>query len=225
VSTPVPQPRLFAADAFPLEVLLIRHGQSAAVVPGSTESEDPPLSELGTQQAAKLANRLATKQLDGVYASPLQRAVETARPLADARGLEIGLKPELREVGLGEWEYGGFRQRAAAADPAFLAFAAEGRWDLIPGSEGDDGLRRRSVEAVTSLVDLHAGGSIAVVCHSGFINAFLAEVLGIHRSVWVTIENTSITLVRAGAGRRMVVTVNDCHHLYDPALVGSQAAG
>ena len=87
-------------------VLLIRHGRSADVVPGSRESRDPGLHEAGKQQAAKLAQRLASKQIDAVYASHLTRAVETARPLADQRGLMVQIVEDLQEVLLGDWGEG-----------------------------------------------------------------------------------------------------------------------
>lgn len=50
------------------------------------------------------------------------------------------------------------------------------------------------------------------------INAYVAHLLGVHRSLWFTVENTSITLVRIGQHGATLVTVNDCHHLYDPVL-------
>lgn len=59
---------------------------------------------------------------------------------------------------------------------------------------------------------------MAVVAHGGSINAYLAHTLGIERSLWLTVENTSITVVRVGAGRHDVVVAGDCHHLYDPVL-------
>ncbi|MCU1359557.1 MAG: Histidine phosphatase superfamily (branch 1) [Ilumatobacteraceae bacterium] len=64
----VPQPTLlWTSSPDTCEVLLIRHGRSADVVPGSPESADPPLHEVGVQQAAALAARLAPLPLHGVY--------------------------------------------------------------------------------------------------------------------------------------------------------------
>ena len=83
MSQAVPQPTEFLRG-HAIEVLLIRHGRSADVVPGSPESENPPLHELGRAQAAALAERLATKTIDAIYASHLARAIETAQPLASA---------------------------------------------------------------------------------------------------------------------------------------------
>ena len=62
----VPQPTLRGPEAHECEVLLIRHGRSADVVPGSVESADPPLHDIGVQQAELLAKRLGGKQIHAV---------------------------------------------------------------------------------------------------------------------------------------------------------------
>lgn len=219
-SQAIPQPTSLAPDEFTTELLLIRHGRSMDVVPGSDESLDPPLSDTGHAQAAALAARLAPKKIDAVYASDLKRAVSTAQPLADTRGLEIRQRPELREVWLGDWERGEFRRRAYVRDPEWMAFAEAGRWDLVPNSEGDDAFRARITSAIEAILADHIGDTVAVVCHGGVINAYLAALYDMHPSWWVVVENTSITHVRSTGARQLVMGVNDCHHLYDPVVAG-----
>jgi broad specificity phosphatase PhoE len=214
----IPQPTLRGgSDPTACEVLLIRHGRSADVVPGSPESVDPPLHEVGREQAAALAERLAALDIHGVYSSHLRRAVETATPLADQRGLEVGIRPDLEEIRLGDWGNGEFRRRAAVLDPEWVAWSRTGRWDGIPGCEGDDALRARVAAVVADLARQHAGERIAVVAHGGAINGYVSSLLDVHRSLWMTIENTSITVVRlSDVDGPLVTIVNDCHHLYDP---------
>jgi probable phosphoglycerate mutase len=168
-------------------------------------------------QAAALADRLRSRRIDAVYASNMARAVQTATALASDRSATVVQDPDLREVDLGEWSNGGYRRRAAAHDPEFLRFAAAGRWDLIPGSEGDGPFRRRVLTTLQRLARAHADQVVAVVCHGGVINAVLAEILGIERSTFTLIENTSVTIVRFDepTGRWLVVTLNDSTHLYD----------
>jgi len=216
-SEPVAQPGLFPTDAFLTELLLIRHGQSAAVVPGAHDSGDPSLSEVGRSQAAALAARLAERSIDAVYSSHLARAVQTAEPIAADHGLAVVQDQDLREVDLGDWSNGGYRRRAAGHDPEFLRFVAAGRWDLIPGSEGDGPFRRRVMTAVHQLAEVHPDQTLAVVCHGGVINAVLAEIVGIERSTFSPIENTSVTIVRFDqpTDRWLIVNLNDAAHLYD----------
>ncbi len=217
-TTAVPQPTLGADTANSCEVLLIRHGRSADVVPGTVDSADPVLHVEGIAQVALLAERLAAKTLHAVYSSHLERARMTAAPLAASRGLEVGVFNDLEEVRLGDWSNGEFRRRASVGDPQFLAWVRTGRWDGIPGAEGDEVFRARVAGVVNELARRHCGESIAVVAHGGAIGAYLASVLGIHRSLWMTVENTSISVVRIADNGPTVVAVNDCHHLYDPVL-------
>ncbi len=217
-SQAVPQPTLRAPEQHECEVLLIRHGRSADVVPGSVESADPPLHDIGVQQAELLAARLGGKHIDAVYSSHLARARETAAPLARSRSLTVEIHTELEEVRLGEWANGEFRRRAATRDPEWVEWSRTGRWDGIPGGEGDDVFRTRVAGVIDGLAERHQGQTIAVVAHGGSINAYVAHLLGIHRSLVLTVENTSITVVRVGASGPTIVTANDCHHLYDPVL-------
>ncbi|HEX9258155.1 MAG TPA: histidine phosphatase family protein, partial [Acidimicrobiales bacterium] len=94
----VPQPTARPRTGADTEVLLIRHGRSADVVPGSPESSDPGLHDIGRSQARALAERLARKHLDAVYASHLARAVETARAVAEPHGLTVETHEDLQEV-------------------------------------------------------------------------------------------------------------------------------
>ena len=217
-TAPVAQPTFAVDPASSCEVLLVRHGRSADVVPGSPESADPVLHPDGVVQVARLADRLAQKKLHAVYSSHLARARLTAQPLADSRDLEVQIFNDLEEVRLGDWSNGEFRRRAAIGDPEFLAWSRTGRWDGIPGAEGDDVFRARVAGVIDDLALRHRGESIAVVAHGGTIGCYLANVLGIHRSMWMTTENTSISVVRLADATPTVVTVNDCHHLYDPVL-------
>ena len=197
-SQAVPQPGALVDEEQVCELLLVRHGRSADVVPGSDESLDPPLHDIGHRQAEALARRLDHKDIAAIYASDLTRAVQTAGYLAKAHGLDVQQRKDLRE----EW----------------LVFARSGRWDLVPGSEGDDALRTRVTRAIGEIAAQHRGESVAVVVHGGVINGYLAATFETTASWFALIENTSVTVVLAGAGRRLLVTLNDCTHLYDPVV-------
>jgi broad specificity phosphatase PhoE len=82
--------------------------------------------------------------------------------------------------------------------------------------------RGRVVAALDRIIERHQGQRVAVVAHGGVIGAYTASVLGIHRTMWMAVENTSVTLVRMSkAHGAHIVSVNDCHHLYDPAVGAS----
>lgn len=213
-STSVPQPTLNGGLGDGCRVLLIRHGRSADIVPGSDESSDPPLHTDGVRQAVALGSRLRDARIDAVYSSHLRRAHDTAQEVARHHGLDVTVHEDLEEVRLGDWSHGVFRKMAASGDPVFTEWSASGRWDGIPNGEGDQNFRDRVTARIEALAAQHDGGCIAVVCHGGVINAYLAEILGTERSLWMMVENTSITTVRIST-TRSVLTLNDCHHLYD----------
>jgi len=215
---PVPQPTELVDHTASCEVLLIRHGRSADVVPGDPGASDPPLHPEGVEQARRLDERLRDKTIHAIYSSHLARARQTAAPLAVRRGLTTTEFEDLEEVRLGSWANGEFRRMVAERDPKFLEWSRLRRWDNIPGAEGDQVFRTRVSNIIHDLAGRHRGQTIAVVVHGGVIGTFLAHALSMPYSLWMTCENTSISKVRIGADGTHVVTVNDTHHLFDPIL-------
>ena len=98
-----------------MQVLLIRHGQSA----NNAQAEhlrvpDPALTELGIRQAAATAAWLADIRVDYVYCSPFLRALETARPIAVAKNLPVRVRADLFEQG---GCYSGYEPGAERGEP------------------------------------------------------------------------------------------------------------
>ena len=87
-------------------VLLIRHGENEFVKSGKLAGRLPDvhLNERGRQQAAELAKALFNVPLKAIYGSPLERAVETAKPIAEAHKLEVQLRPDLMDTNIGKWQ-------------------------------------------------------------------------------------------------------------------------
>ncbi len=87
-------------------LLLIRHGENEFVKTGKMAGRLPGvhLNERGRQQAADLAEALKDVPLKAVYSSSLERAVETAEPIAAGRKLEIQLRPDLMDTDIGKWQ-------------------------------------------------------------------------------------------------------------------------
>ena len=89
----------------PTVVLLVRHGQTPTtgkLLPGRAPGLH--LAEAGVQQALRAAERIAAlKSVDAIYASPLERARETAAPIAAARNLKVRIDKGLLECDFGDW--------------------------------------------------------------------------------------------------------------------------
>ncbi len=115
------------------------------------------------------------------------------------------------------------RERAIADDASLpigerlaqLALVAlrDGTWSALPGAESSSAFRTRAREALTRCAIAHAGERIAIVSHAGTINAMLAEVLGVARDFFFPIANASISRVRVGADRCILVSCNETAHL------------
>lgn len=87
-------------------LLLIRHGENEYVKTGKLAGRLPGvhLNQRGQNQAAALGEALKDIPLKAVYSSPLERAMETATPIASARSLEIIPEPDLLDVNIGKWQ-------------------------------------------------------------------------------------------------------------------------
>jgi probable phosphoglycerate mutase len=199
-------------------VLLVRHGESAPAHPDrpfplADGHGDPPLAEIGHEQAERLAERLAPERIDAIYVTTLQRTHQTAAPLARTLGLEPIVCADLREVHLGEWEGGFLRSRAAAADPLFARIFAEERWDVIPGAESLEAFDERLRRGLNQIVAAHAGERVVVVVHGGVIAHLLHHVTGARRFAFSTADNASISEVVVHPERVLLRRFNDTSHL------------
>jgi probable phosphoglycerate mutase len=212
--------RSFAPPPGATEVILIRHGASAAAVPGHPFDlldghADPPLSPRGEEQALAAARRLDAEPLSGLFVTPLQRTAQTAAPLVTATGLEPVAVPELREVLLGDWEGGELRIRAANADPLFFRILAEERWDVIPNAEPAGVFADRVRRGLRTIVDAAGpGATVAAVLHGGVIGEICHQATSSRPFAFVHSDNCSISrLVVLDDGRQLLRTFNDTAHL------------
>jgi broad specificity phosphatase PhoE len=151
-------------------LFLIRHGRTGGNRQRYVGWEDVPLDQEGVRQAAAVAAAVAADRIDAVYASPLSRAVDTARPLAEARGLEVQVRPALKEI-----DYGRYQGMLKADQP--LRLRHEHRVEPMPGGESLADVYRRIEGAWRELrEELAHGRSIAVVGHF-WSNRMLAAVM------------------------------------------------
>jgi broad specificity phosphatase PhoE len=147
-------------------ILLARHGETDWNVEGRVQGHtDRPLNETGVAQARALAEELADEQVDAVYASDLGRALETARAVAEPRGLPVVPIPGLREKDFGTWE-GLLDEEILERFPQ----AQHGPWG---DAETPDELEERVLATLREIADRHPGGRVLVVSHGGPLRAVL----------------------------------------------------
>jgi 2,3-bisphosphoglycerate-dependent phosphoglycerate mutase len=204
-------------------ITLLRHGASEGYIPGqpfplANGHGDPALAPDGCHQAGQAARRLSAEHADGrpiqaLYVTTLRRTHQTAEPLAEATGLVPVVEPELREVFLGDWEGGLFRQYVAEGHPAAMAAVSGGEWGAVPGAETSAALADRAMGALERLADRHVDQRVVAVVHGGIIDAIVSRITGGLGGQFLGADNCSIsTVVRTPAGWR-VRGFNDTSHL------------
>jgi 2,3-bisphosphoglycerate-dependent phosphoglycerate mutase len=223
MSQDTPTPKSFPQTFFEpppgsCQVILVRHGQSAAYVEGTPfplidGQGDPPLSPLGRFQARQIAERLASEPLSALYVTSLQRTHQTAAPLAERLGLRVRVEPDLREVHLGEGEGGRFRQMAAENHPAALAMRADREWGRIPGAETNEQLLTRSVAAVRRTAAAHPGEMVAAFAHGGTIGALVSHAAGVNPFTFNGTRNGAIAHLVVHEDEWIIRSFNDASHV------------
>lgn len=200
------------------ELVLVRHGQSQPAVEGQTfelrEGQgDPALSSVGRAEAQRVCTRLAAEGVAAIYTSTLRRTQETAQPLAELLGMAVTALADLREVHLGEWEGGLFRQKVAEGDPVALEMGRQQRYDVIPGAEPKEAFSQRVRAAVEGVVASHPDQRVVLFVHGGTIGELLAQATGSEPFAFTGSANASISQLVVGAGHWSLRRFNDTTHL------------
>ncbi len=133
------------------------------------------MNDEGRRQAVHAANELSHLDLSAVYSSDLERAVDTAKVIAQSHGLEVIVDPDFREIDQGEWE-GLTVDEIRVGWPDLWGPARH--YNERPGGETPDEVRRRSLKALQRAVEQDPDGTIVVVSHGGTIRWLSAEALG-----------------------------------------------
>ena len=201
------------------EVILLRHGASQPFVPGQSfplvdGQGDPPLSPVGVTQAQSSADRLRNEPITALYATNMQRTQQTVAPLAAALGQEVAIEKDLREIGLGEWEGGLLRQKAAENDPTFQRMMLEQRSDVIPGAESNEEFGSRCMNALNRIVERHPGELVLCTVHGGVIGSVLAQIALSRPFAFGGADNCSISQIVQSEGEWLIRRFNDSSHLF-----------
>jgi broad specificity phosphatase PhoE len=197
-----------------LRILLIRHGMTELIgrvlygrMPGVH------LSAEGQAQVATLARSVLSRyELSEVVSSPMERAVETARAIAEARSLEISTDEGLNEIDFGSWIGKTFGE--LQSDEQWKRYCTQRTTTRPPGGESMMDVQSRAWKSITRIAERHfeeSGATVAVVTHGDVIRAILTLVLGmsldhIHR---LEAAPASVTELLLWGAELQVRTVNE----------------
>lgn len=189
--------------------LLIRHAHVDAV--GNSlagRRRGVHLSELGKQEATALAERIADIPIDGIYSSPLDRALETAAPLAERLSLRTEPAEELIEFDFGDWT--GLSFQELDDDPRWKNFNTFRSGTQVPGGESMLEVQTRAIACLQRLHTTRPGQTLLLVSHCDLIRAILCHYLGMPLDFFlrITIDPASLSVLRLHDDTATILTMN-----------------
>jgi probable phosphoglycerate mutase len=199
------------------DLLLIRHAVNdwvgdrlAGWTPGVL------LNEAGREQADALARRLADWPIEAIYSSPLERALETARAVAEPRALAVQIEEGVGESRYGDWTGQPLKELAKTPEWQTIQFAPS--LARFPGGEGLAEMQARAVAAIDCLRIRHPKGVMAVFSHADVIKAVVAHYAGIHLDLFqrIVVDPASISWIHFTPYGPRLIRLNDTGLLAPP---------
>jgi len=197
-------------------IFLARHGQTAwnkeKVFRGSV---DVPLNEQGMAEAEAVGKALQGEPVSFVYASPLSRAVQTAQPLAEKKGLRVVVHPGIKDMNFGAWERRKLADIEREQPRLFREWMERPHKCRIPGAETLGQVQKRALDAWREIAEKHPGETGLLVSHRVVCKLLVLGLMGLGpEKFWDIQQDTAaISLFAVEDGRAVVCRINDTCHL------------
>lgn len=195
---------------------LIRHGQTdwnkESVFRGRA---DRPLNMTGKREGLAVAFALEDTSLSGIYASPLQRAIQTLEETADRHGKDVQVIEDLTDIDFGDWQ-GKPRDEVAREDPGGYRTWLEKPGEMrFPGGESLEEAAVRAARAIEELAARHDGRQFAACTHRVICKALVCRLVGIDLSrFWsIKIDTASMTVLNKHKSKWILEKLNVDFHL------------
>ncbi len=192
-----------------MRIIITRHGQTEENKEGILQGHLPGrLSELGKEQARKLALRLKNEKIDIIYSSDLARAADTAKEVAKYHPkTQVKFVEEMREKHLGEYQ--GIRKADMGWDPKEM----KGVTLEAKDGESTKEMYERAGKFIDFLKKKHPKGTVLLVGHNGINIAIVGVLMGKKCEELATIEkmkNTSVNTFEANENGKFTVKTFNC---------------
>jgi probable phosphomutase (TIGR03848 family) len=209
----------------PTTLLLVRHALNDWVgdrLAGWTP--DVHLNDKGRAQAESLAQRLADQPIVAVYASPLERAVETAQIIAAPHRLQVQIREGVGEVRYGEWTGQSLKELAKEDAWRVVQFYPSGA--RFPGGEAIREMQARAVAELDAIVAAHPSETVVVVSHADVLKAALAHYVGLHLDLFqrLVVSPASLSVLTFTPMGPQLVCLNDAAHVPQEEISNQQEA-
>ena len=168
------------------KIYIIRHGESVGnlhrICLGHTDLD---LTELGLEQAKRTAEALENVDFAAIYSSDLQRAVHTAEPHAQKRGLAVNTMSDFRELYFGNWENASVLMLKEKFHEQFMIGWRQ-NFGTFTAPEGESvvAMAERMAEGMKKIAFQHRGETILVTSHAAAIRALWGKISGYKPSEW-----------------------------------------
>ena len=179
------------------------------------------MSDLGRTQAEITARHLASEGIDAIYSSDLERAVQTAEPLAQLLGLSVNATRAFRERNVGVLEGLTFNESRENHPKDFFALVNRNVHHVITRGESYRHLLRRATTELWNILRRHQGERVAIFSHTGAICFMTLHLMGAIRrdtksTPWIVTSNCGINRFEIRSRRNIkVLAVNDTRHLHE----------
>jgi probable phosphoglycerate mutase len=169
------------------------------------------LGATGQAQADAVAKRLARERVAAVFSSPLERARETAAPIAARLGLEVAVGDGINEIDCGEWTGASFDD--LHRDERWHLWNRERAASTTPGGEAMADVQARALAAIEAWRRAYPDQAVVAVSHSDVIKAAVCGLLGLSLDRYHAFEigPASVTTLVVWEGGGKVLHLNEPH--------------
>lgn len=199
-------------------IYLVRHGQTQWNIEKRFQgSGDSPLTTKGLEEIQLLKRDMRQIPLEAAYASPRNRAYQTAALIAEPHGIKVEKSEDFGEINLGKWE-GKTHEEIKQQDPAFhhAFFYEPDTFQSVTESESMEVVQNRSYSALRDIVERHPGKHVLVVSHAITLRLLLLAFENRPiRDLWnvADVKQTSVTEVVMDKNKVQVIRKADRSHL------------
>ena len=163
-----------------LKLYLLRHGETTYSQTGAYCGElDAPLTDEGHAMAEAFAKAYQEIEWAAVYASPMQRAISTAKPLCDAIAKPMQIREGLKEISYGVWENQDLAYVKQHHEQDYIRWMTEPAWNAPTGGETAVQIANRALPIISEIEASYKEGNVLIVSHKATIRIILCSILGI----------------------------------------------
>jgi len=163
-----------------ITLYLLRHGQTESSRNNAfCGSLNPELTADGLEMAQAFAVAYQSLEWQAIYASPMQRTIATAKPLAEKLGMELELREGLKEINYGKWEGQTVEVVARDYHDDYIRWTADPAWYPPTGGELAVAIASRALLVIEEIKQRYSSGNILIVAHKATIRIILCSLLGI----------------------------------------------